>query len=200
MAVPTPAVFVDPGQEFGMAAAAIAFHHRGAMIRDVDGFGDEAGMKGHRILETLHGFPKQVVGQVIVGEMAIYALDVLMSPGVKPGLVFRLQHMATAAKLRTLRPGIEARRSKGHEYPQNRNDGQGYQRIDQGFVFGWAHAASRFGVSGKKSEREYQCQSPCKAEPGEGGDALKPRITRRPFRWKKDNASVRQMQWLCQKC
>ena len=65
------------------------------------------------------------------------------APGVKPGLVFRLQHVATAAKLRTLGFGIEAGRSKSHKYPQNRHDCRRNQNIDQDFSLGKAHTHLR---------------------------------------------------------
>ena len=51
--------------------------------------------------------------------------------------------MATAAKLRTLGFGIEAGRSKGDKYPQNRGDCRRNQNIDQGFSLGKAHTHLR---------------------------------------------------------
>ena len=54
MAIPTSTIFVDPGKEFGMAAAAISFHHRSTALGDADGFGDAARMKSQGILDAIH--------------------------------------------------------------------------------------------------------------------------------------------------
>ena len=102
----------------------------------LNGFGDAARMEGQGILDTLHGLPKQVVGQIVIGQVAVDALDILMGPGVKPGLVFRLQDVATAAELRTLGFGVEPRGAKGHKDPQNRHDRRRNQHIDQDFSLG----------------------------------------------------------------
>lgn len=110
-----------------MAALAILQNYRGPTIGDANGFGDQARVKGQGILDTVHGLPEQVDGQVVVGQMAIDALEVLMGPGVKPGLILRLQYVATAAKIRRFRLGVEPRRPKSdknrkrrggqHKYP-----------------------------------------------------------------------------------
>ncbi len=62
--------------------------------------------------------------------------------------------MATAAKLRTLGFGIEARRSKSHKYPQNRNDCRRNQNIDQGFSLGKAHTHLR--LEGGRQDQALQ--------------------------------------------
>ena len=120
MAVPASPVFVNPGNDLAMAALAILQNYRGPMIGDANGFGDEARVKGQGILYAVHGLPQQVVGQVVVGQMAIHALDVLVGPGVKPGLILRLQYVAAAAKIRGFRLGVEPRRAKSDQHREHR--------------------------------------------------------------------------------
>ena len=103
-----------------MAPLAIGQHHFGAVVGNLHLVGNPAQVEGRKILESVDGFPGQVLDEIIVGQVAVDALDAAMRPGMKPGFVFGLHRMATAAKLRTLGFGIEARRSKSRKYPQDR--------------------------------------------------------------------------------
>jgi len=116
-----------------MAALAIGHHYLGAMVGNLDIVGNPAQVEKRKILEAVHSFPCQVLDEIIVGQVAVDALDAAVRPGMEPGLVFGLHHMATAAKLRTLGFGIKARRSKSRQYPQNRCDCRRHQNIKQGF-------------------------------------------------------------------
>ena len=133
-----PPVFINPCNRLGMATLTIFQDYLGAMVGNSNGLGDAARMKSQGIFDTFHRLPNQVVGQIIVRQVAIDAFYVLMGAGVKPGLIFRLQHMATAAKLGTFGFGIEAGRSKGDKYPQNRGDCRRNQYNDQDFSLGKA--------------------------------------------------------------
>ena len=121
-----------------MAALAIFQNYLGAMVGNADVTGNHARVEFHRILDALQALRHQVVSQVIIGQVAVDAFDTVVGARVKPGLIFRLEHMATAAKLRTLGFGIEARRSKSRQYPQDRRDRRRNQHIDQGFSLGKA--------------------------------------------------------------
>ena len=98
-----------------MAALAISQNYLGATVGDVHVFRHPAQVEGRKILEAVESFPRQVLNEIIVGQVAVNALDAAMRPGMKPGLEFGLHRMATAAKLRTLGLGIEAWRSKSHK-------------------------------------------------------------------------------------
>ena len=100
-----------------MAAPAIGHHHSGPGVGELDGLGNAARMEGHDIAHALQGLGPQVVGQVVVGQVAVDALDILVRPGVKPGLVFRLQDVATAAELRAFGLGVEPRGPKAVKRP-----------------------------------------------------------------------------------
>jgi hypothetical protein len=142
VAIPAPTIFFDLGNEVGMAAATITFHHRRPVIGDVNSFGNPAGVKGEAISHTFHSLPEQVVSQVIVGEVAVDALDKLMA-GMEPGLIFRLEDVTTAAELRALGFGKEAWGSKSRKYPQTHYDNRGNQYIGEEFFLGRAHDTSR---------------------------------------------------------
>ena len=74
-------------------------------------------MEGYEIAHALQALGPQVMGQVVVGQVAVHALDILVRPGVEPVLVFRLQDVATAAELRAFGFGVEPRRPKGGKRP-----------------------------------------------------------------------------------
>ena len=137
-----------------MAALAISQYYLGATIGDVHVFRHPAQVEGRKILEAVESFPRQVLDEIIVGQVAVDALDAAMRPGMKPGFIFGLHRMATAAKLRTLGFGIEARRSKSRQYPQDRRDCRRNQNIDQGFSLGKAHTHLR--LKGGRQDQALQ--------------------------------------------
>jgi hypothetical protein len=128
-----------PRYDLGMAALAICQYYLGTVVGDADIFGNHARVEFHRILDSVQSLGPQVIDEVIVGQVAVNAFDPMMSARVKPGLVFRLQDMATAAKLGAFGFGIEAGRPKRHKYPQNRGDGRRNQNREQDFSLGKAH-------------------------------------------------------------
>ena len=80
VAIPAPPVFINPGNRLGMAALAICQHHLGAMVGNVDIIGNHARVEYHRILDALKALGHQVIDQVIIGQVAVDALDPAMGP------------------------------------------------------------------------------------------------------------------------
>ena len=58
-----------------------------------------------------------MVGQKVIGQVTVNALDILVRPGVEPGFVFRMQDVVTAAEFRIFRLGVESRQAEGQEGP-----------------------------------------------------------------------------------
>jgi hypothetical protein len=119
VATPALAVFINPGEDFRMAALAIFLHHTLASRGKSYILAHLSGVKTDHIVDAIEGFPKEVTGKSVVGEMAVNAGNAFMGPGVKPGFVFRLQYVATAAKLRGRGFGKELGRPKGHKQSQD---------------------------------------------------------------------------------
>lgn len=115
MAVPAPSFIIDAGHGFGVAALAIFLHHPGAVVGEADVIGYQARMEGYKILCAVNALPYQVPEERVIGQVAVHALDLAVLAGVKPGLVFRIQHVATAAELRAFGLGVESRGTEEHE-------------------------------------------------------------------------------------
>lgn len=90
MASPAFPVFIDPGHGFGVAAHAVFFDDSGIMVGNFNDLGHLSGVIADDIVDAVDGFPVQVPGKIVVGEVAVDAGDAFVGPGMEPGFVFHL--------------------------------------------------------------------------------------------------------------
>ena len=90
MAIPAVPVFIDSSHGLSMATQTVFFDYPGVMVRNLNHLVHLSGVVPDDIVHAVDGFPEEVPGKIIVGEMAFDAGDPFMSPGVEPGFVFHL--------------------------------------------------------------------------------------------------------------
>ena len=130
VAKPTIPLLVDAGADLGMAAPAIISDKPLAAVRQADTIGNAAGVEGQPVLKTVNGFPGQVAGEGVIVEMAVYAGDAGMGPGVKPGFVLGLEDVAAAAEFGGFGFGVETGGAESQENSQGSGDGQDDQNYE----------------------------------------------------------------------
>jgi hypothetical protein len=131
MAGPALPVFINARHGFRVAAQAVFFDHAGPMRRKFYVVVKLSGIKANKIVHTVHGFPKEVTGKSVIGEVAVNTGNAFMGPGMKPGFIFRFHHVATAAKIRRRGFGQKLGRPKSHEQSQDRSQRPETSEIEQ---------------------------------------------------------------------
>ncbi len=94
----------------------------GPTVGQADIFRDPSGIKDKGIPHPLDAFLGQVIGYLIVRQMAVDALDSAVGPLMPPGLIFGLHDMAGGAEFRGFGRGIEFGRAEGGKQPSGDTD------------------------------------------------------------------------------
>lgn len=88
-----------------------------------------AGVKDKGIPHPLKAFLGQVVGYLIVRQMAIDAFDSAVGPLMPPGFIFGLHDMAGGTEFRGFGRGIKFRRAEGDKQSPGDADYDHYSQI-----------------------------------------------------------------------
>ena len=94
-----PAFGLNPGYHAFMASHTIGLDETFSPLGNFYGFGIGGRVEINNIPGAINPFPDQMVEDIVVGQVAIDALDGSIDSGHEPGFVFFIHDMATVAKL-----------------------------------------------------------------------------------------------------
>ena len=130
MAFPTLSVrHVNPGDGLSMTALAIGLGNLGPLVGQTDLVRDPSGIKYEGIPHPLEAFGGQVIGYLIIRQVAVNALDPAVGPLMPPGLVFGLHDMTADTEFRGSGLGIQFGRTKGGKQSTGDADDDRYPQI-----------------------------------------------------------------------
>jgi hypothetical protein len=146
MAIPTMTFLIDYRDPVFMTANTVVLQNSLTSIGNGYSFRDASRVEHHHILCTVNAFPQVMSGHVLVGKVAVDALDVAVSPFMKPGFELSLHHMARGAEFRRLGSGQQLRRPKHEECAYNPGDKGHDEKIPQAPQPGSAHLSTSLVV------------------------------------------------------
>ena len=89
-----------PGYNAFMAPDAILLNESLAPVRDLDGIFVDSRMKEHKVPGTINAFPQEMIGSIVIGQMAFNALNGPVYPGLEPGFILVIHDMTGITELR----------------------------------------------------------------------------------------------------
>lgn len=93
------AVGGDPGNNAFMTPDTVLLNESFATIRDLDGIFVDARMEEHQVSGPVDTFPQKMIGGIVIGQMAVNALNGPVNPGHEPGFILVVHDMAGITEL-----------------------------------------------------------------------------------------------------
>jgi hypothetical protein len=94
MTTPALASVIDHFNGSLVAANAVGLQNIMCMLRGPDEFWNLPGIKNHHVLQSVNGFPDVVCSDIVMGEVAVNAVNSPVGSLVEPCLIFGLHDMA----------------------------------------------------------------------------------------------------------
>jgi hypothetical protein len=93
------AVGGDPGNNAFMTPDTVLLNESFATIRDLDGIFIDPRMEEHQVSGPVDALPQEMIGGIIIWQMAVNALNGPVNPGHEPGFILVVHDMAGITEL-----------------------------------------------------------------------------------------------------
>jgi hypothetical protein len=93
------AVGCYPGHSAFMAPDTVLLDKPFAPFRDLNGVFINSRMKEHQVPGTVNTFPQEMIGGIVIWQMAVNALNGPVNPGHEPGFILVVHDMAGITEL-----------------------------------------------------------------------------------------------------
>jgi hypothetical protein len=150
-AMTSPAVAVrhgDPGDGFRMTPFTIGLEDFGTVIGNPNNFRDPSRIKGKNILHAGEALPGHMVDEIIIGQVAVDALEAAVGTLMSPGLIFGFHDVAPGAEFRRSGFSVQLGRAKGGKQAPGYSDYDHYPQIrPKPFTGGKEHGSPLFSFN-----------------------------------------------------